>query len=1000
MYRCKSYIKVLILLLPGFFLVNSLKLLAIDYDGSNVQTVIPKDNSTENIQSVSYADYYVSKNGDDNNSGKSPESAWKTIAKVNAHFFIPGDRIHFRRGDEWREQLTVSSSGTETQRITFSAYGTGAKPIFNGADIKTGWVNTYNNINLNIWGTVSPNATTTRAMVILDNIIYSETATLAELTSANKYWIKTASTPDSLYVYSTTDPDALTAEVSKRDYGIYAPDANNIKYVNFTYLDIRYAGTTGLGLYGTEDSQTDGYCIVDSCNFYANRLHSCVAYDGHSNDIFRNSTATYNGNGFYSWVSDNLTISNCSSAHNISYLIAPGTTDGHGYGLYDSDNCIVQNCESYDDGDGIVIDANSNGNGATIRYNEIHDSKTGTTGISVSRLGTGATIEVYYNLIVNCGGATGSGSSFDSWIANTGQVLVYNNTMYNNSSNGGNSTVMLAYGDNVVLKNNIIVSEFGNWKFAYYVNDGKLATSDYNQFYSTGVNANWFSYYGTAYSSLANWQAGVSQDANSQSGDPLFVNKASNWTLQAGSPCINKGTVIIGIPQTDILGHPIVGLPDIGAFEAQLSSNIPLPVYLNSKVENVKPVSLEMTYNLNLANILPSVSAFTVLVNSTARTVSSVAISGTKVILTLSSPVAAGNVVTVAYNKPSANPLQTTAGGQAATIGAQTVTNKVEAANAPPVVVVNSTQTILSGFVSELDATGSYDPDNDNLSFTWVAPGNISVSSTTSQKIQFLSPIVNSAQKVDFTLHLGDGKTTQSKVIQVEILPYKPELAVAEVLTVEASGFQSPNYPHNILDGNIGTMWAVDGNNQWLILELKEPFNIQHVKLGFKPGQNRESYFDILGSGDKLIWEPILLKSASCSFSGDIQVFEFPSSKSLIEFKFVKLVGQSNSLDSWNHISEFKIFGYKYRNPLSYEEQPVKIYPNPALDYINIRIDEPSMAPDLIEIISLSGNIVYQEKVNPDIREFQIPINFTQGIYIVQLQSNNLILFAQDLIVQ
>ena len=37
--------------------------------------------------------------------------------------------------------------------------------------------------------------------------------------------------------------------------------------------------------------------------------------------------------------------------------------------------------------------------------------------------------------------------------------------------------------------------------------------------------------------------------------------------------------------------------------------------------------------------------------------------------------------VTVAYTKPATNPLQTAAGGQAASLTAQTVTNKVAAIN-------------------------------------------------------------------------------------------------------------------------------------------------------------------------------------------------------------------------------------------------------------------------------------------------------------------------------
>jgi uncharacterized protein (TIGR02145 family)/uncharacterized repeat protein (TIGR02059 family) len=101
----------------------------------------------------------------------------------------------------------------------------------------------------------------------------------------------------------------------------------------------------------------------------------------------------------------------------------------------------------------------------------------------------------------------------------------------------------------------------------------------------------------------------------------------------------------------------------------------PLPVYISSVVENASPTLLEMTYNLSLANIIPAASAFTVKVNSVTRTVNAVAIAGSKVQLTLASPIIYGDLITVTYTKPASNPLQTTAGGQAAGFTAQVVTN-------------------------------------------------------------------------------------------------------------------------------------------------------------------------------------------------------------------------------------------------------------------------------------------------------------------------------------
>jgi len=424
-----------------------------------------------------------------------------------------------------------------------------------------------------------------------------------------------------------------------------------------------------------------------------------------------------------------------------------------------------------------------------------------------------------------------------------------------------------------------------------------------------------------------------------------------------------------------------------------------IPVYVSSSVENATPTKIDINFNLALASIIPQTSAFIVMVNSASRTVSSVAVSGTKVTLTLSSPIAAGNVITVAYTKPSANPLQTSGGGQAASFTAQPVSNKVSAVNNNPVLVVNSPKNSYSGFVYELNATGSYDSDKDNLTFSWTAPSNVPVSSTTGPIVKFLGPIVPSPASVEFTLKISDGNTTVSKTIPVEILPYKPELEAAEIVNVEASSYYSQNYPYNIIDGNIGTMWSANGSDQWLLMELRESFNVQHVKLAFQSGQKSESYFDILGSTDKVSWEPILTKSASCGFSGDLQVFDFPPSKAEKEYKYVKMIGLGNSADAWNYISELKIYGYRYHNPSSFENLPVKLYPNPAHEHINIRIDEPNLSFDYIKIFNLNGKIVYQDILDKSMREFVVPLSINDGLYLIQMGSDNLTLYSAKLIV-
>jgi len=445
----------------------------------------------------------------------------------------------------------------------------------------------------------------------------------------------------------------------------------------------------------------------------------------------------------------------------------------------------------------------------------------------------------------------------------------------------------------------------------------------------------------------------------------------------------------------------------------------PAPAYVSSSVSNATPSVVEITYSLSLANIVPAASAFMVNINSVAQTVNAVAVSGTKVTLTLATPVVYGNIVTVSYTKPSANPLQTSSGGQAESISVQSVTNNVNPVslppettappvvistppvvlNTPPVVVVNFMEETYSGFVGKLNASGSYDTNKDNLTYSWNVPATIPVSATNGSVIEFLAPIVDENQTYNFSVTVSDGKDPQTKTIPVAIVPYQPGLEKAQIISIEAVDFQLPYHPYNIMDGNFGTMWSVNGNDQWIILELSRPFNIQHLELAFQPGQKREFYFDILGSNDKEKWEPILTKTRSCSFSGDLQVFEFPASKTEREYKYVKLVGQGNSTDKWNYIAEFWIFGYKHKNPADYEELMVKIYPNPARKFFNILIDEQTFNPDFVKIVSLTGKVIHDDKIDPGIRQLQIPVDFEKGIYIVQMGTAGITMFTQKLVV-
>ncbi len=87
------------------------------------------------------ADYHVSAEGSDAADGRSPETAWQTIDKLNAEFasLEPGQRVAFRRGDAFRGTLHVGRSGTAGSPITIAAYGAGPRPVLTGFTRVAGW---------------------------------------------------------------------------------------------------------------------------------------------------------------------------------------------------------------------------------------------------------------------------------------------------------------------------------------------------------------------------------------------------------------------------------------------------------------------------------------------------------------------------------------------------------------------------------------------------------------------------------------------------------------------------------------------------------------------------------------------------------------------------------------------------------------------------------------------------------------------------------------------
>ena len=142
--------------------------------------------------------YYVSNSaGNDSNNGTSPSTPWKTLSKVNTNLangsIASGSYICLKRGDMWRETLQAKKGG-----VTFTAYGTGAKPIICGSSLDGAnpnyWVETE---TPNVWKWVGPAFSgDVGTMVFDDGDAYAYKATLKIVQKNGETQIYNISTGD------------------------------------------------------------------------------------------------------------------------------------------------------------------------------------------------------------------------------------------------------------------------------------------------------------------------------------------------------------------------------------------------------------------------------------------------------------------------------------------------------------------------------------------------------------------------------------------------------------------------------------------------------------------------------------------------------------------------------------------------------------------------------------------------------------------------------------
>jgi hypothetical protein len=188
-----------------------------------------------------------------------------------------------------------------------------------------------------------------------------------------------------------------------------------------------------------------------------------------------------------------------------------------------------------------LLNMNNTGGNSIVRYNRFKGGKSGIYSLADH-------VAVYYNQFVK--------EETGITILENSIMTVMNNTFASNI----NACVKAMLSSVVELKNNIYYLD--EVSASAYDIAGTFA-SDYNLF-NTEKNS-----FLNGINSLAIWRNNTGQDIHSQVADPLFTNLYdADFTLQPGSPAINRGVDVELIRDYFGIEVPLFGIPDIGCSES------------------------------------------------------------------------------------------------------------------------------------------------------------------------------------------------------------------------------------------------------------------------------------------------------------------------------------------------------------------------------------------------------------------------------------------------
>jgi hypothetical protein len=331
--------------------------------------------------------YYVSPSGADDHDGRTPRTAWRTIARVNSTTLRPGDILNFEAGRAWTVAdglpLVIGQSGVPGRPVCVRAYGKGAAPKFRCGDgdgitvLDSGWVE-LSGLSVEGSGVSNTGATTSQGAGI-DCKSTGRTTTDEKIEHIVVNRVTVSGCRLGILVQSVPGPAPATNWVGYRD-------------VRITHCEVHHCGAAGIMTWGVTDLGVglvehssglfprlgphifhSGFYIADTsvhdmyghnstdgtyeganagtgihlCNIENALVERCLVRNvGHMGDSFQAVA------GFESEASRNLVVQFCEAAG----VVSANGVDGCGFDIFDgaTHGNVVQYCYSHDNDGGMV----------------------------------------------------------------------------------------------------------------------------------------------------------------------------------------------------------------------------------------------------------------------------------------------------------------------------------------------------------------------------------------------------------------------------------------------------------------------------------------------------------------------------------------------------------------------------------------------------------------------------------------------------------------------